>query len=111
MERGRYFGFFLDGEHAGQVQEATSRIYETFRPPPVIAAAYTHESDAGGLLPSFEIIREQWYHQEAVIGGRSYGVWMRTQVPDIEDYSAAILALIDMDPVQARLCETRVRRV
>lgn len=115
MERGRFFGFFLDGPDAGRVQEASSRFYTVLRPSPVSAVAYTYGSDAGRLLSAFEPIREEWHHQEVVIGDRTYGVWMRTAFPSVDEYNAAIptaiLALIDMDPVQARLCETRPRRV
>jgi hypothetical protein len=107
--RGRYFGFYVSGEFRGQVQEANSPEYQIPRinhGEPYVAEFYS--ADAPISIESvYEI--ERWHHNKIGIGNREYGAWTTSSHPDQGAFTEALLTLIDMDPAQARMCETRPR--
>lgn len=104
MRRGRYWGFILDGEHAGDVLEHEHNTYQY----PVVSypaheAVFRMPEDVVAVLPSYSTIT--LFHHKMQLGDRVYGVWMDQAMERPDDMTRAILALIDMDPGQARMCE------
>lgn len=104
MLRGRYWGFILDGEHAGDVLEHEHNQYQypvaTYPP---YEAVFASPEDVVAILPTYSTIT--LFHKKMQIGDRVYGVWADQVTERPEDMTRAVLALIDMDPGQARMCE------
>lgn len=109
VARGKYWGFHLDGLHKGKVRESQHRYFAE------VISLDTYSLLATGtsiLVPALDIehIRYQW--QQFALGARTYGVWIREGWEQSADYMTdVVLVLIDMHPEQARLCETRTRRI
>lgn len=102
--RGRYYGFIFGGPSHGQVLESEQSFY---RVPIVrnITASFMEENQSDPIHVSDLDVRV-YHHLEVVIGRRVYGVWMDETDPAIHTDDIAV-ALIDMDPDQARFCEVR----
>jgi hypothetical protein len=104
LTRGRFYGFYLSGRRRGTVQESPHRVFVTAELP---RYAETVSTTSGGMWSVMNpaVDRMNWYHQMLEIGGRTYGVWLDHPLIMEGDFTEAILTLIDMDPMQARLCE------
>lgn len=103
MERGRYWGVILDGPYAGDVLEHHSSQYMFATAMNPFAATFEPEQAPSLMNVETHVL----YHHRMQLGGRFYGVWMDRVMIGPDDMTRTVLALIDMDPAQAKLCEYR----
>lgn len=107
MQRGNYWGFILDGSDAGNVLESDHSWVVISRVQSPVVDFFEETSAVDSSLAFSET---RLFHQRMTIGDRQYGVWCLHPLAAEEDFTKAVLLLIDMDPGQARLCEFGQRR-